>query len=237
MQTIFNRIYTQFARLSDKYQSDVDLSFNKGASDEDFEKLENVLGIKLPDEFKEVYRIHNGSDIEGNFIDIIWFSIDGIINDYQVWKEVFDEGHFLDEAGNDIGCEPQSNAIKADFHFNPKWIPISANGGGDGLMIDLDPTPDGRVRQIIQMWHDEPSRTLEAVSLKALFEQFATDLENDRYVIHPDYEGIVPIDILSNDELAQIGISYWTDKIITINIYCPYRQSHLCVIGVGFLSC
>lgn len=50
--------------------------------------------------------------------------------------------------------------------------------------------------------------TLEAVSLKALFEQFATDLENDRYIIHPDYEGIVPIDILSDDELAQIGISY-----------------------------
>lgn len=52
--------------------------------------------------------------------------------------------------------------------------------------------------------HDDPSRTLEAVSLKALFEQFAQDLENDRYAIHPDYEGIVPIDDLSDEELNEI---------------------------------
>lgn len=205
MQAIFERIYTQFARLKAKYGSDIDLSFNDGASDGDFKKLETTLGLKLPDDFKEVYRIHNGSDIEGNFVDIFWLSIDGIINDYQVWKEVFDEGHFLDDEGRDIGCEPKHHAIKADFHFNPKWLPISANGCGDGKMMDLDPTPDGSIGQIIQMWHDEPSRTLEALSLKALFEKFAQDLENDRYVIHPDYDGIVPIDDLSDDELEAIG--------------------------------
>lgn len=202
MQVIFDRIHTQFARLKEKYESDVDLSFNDGASDEDFKRLEEVLGFGLPDEFKEVYRIHNGSDIEGNFIDIFWFSIDMVISEYQIWHDLYEAGDFLED-GKDIGCEPD-DGIKSNFWFNPKWIPLTANGCGDGKMIDLDPSDTGTVGQIIQMWHDDPSRTLEAVSLKALFEKFAQDLENDQYVIHPNYEGIVLVDDLSDDEYRQI---------------------------------
>lgn len=78
MQTIFGRIHAQLNRLKEIYQSNLDLSFNDGANDEDFEKLENILGFVLPDEFKEVYRIHNGSDFCSILYDD-WLSIDGII--------------------------------------------------------------------------------------------------------------------------------------------------------------
>lgn len=202
MQTIFDRIHTQFTRLKEKYESDVDLSFNDGASDEDFKRLEEVLGFGLPDAFKAVYHIHNGSDNAGNFIDENWLTIDGIISEYTVWKTLYEEGCF-DEDGVDIGCEPD-DGIQSNFWFNPKWIPLTANGCGDGKMMDLDPTSDGTVGQIIQMWHDDPSRTLEAVSLMAFFEKFAQDLENDQYVIHPNYHGVVLADDLSDDEYRQI---------------------------------
>lgn len=193
MQQIFNRIYAQFDRLKQTYQSDIDLSFNDGASDDDFHRLEQVLGFELPNEFKEIYRIHNGADNIGVFIDEMWFSIDDIINEYRVWIELYNEGHFSNKDG-DCGCEPENDEIKSDFWFNPKWIPLTGNGCGDGKMIDLDPSNSGAVGQVIQMWHDDPSRYLEAISLKALFEQFATDLENDECIIHPDYEGIVQSD-------------------------------------------
>ncbi|STZ63261.1 SMI1 / KNR4 family [Moraxella lacunata] len=193
MQQIFDRIHTQFARLKEKYQSDMDLSFNDGATDDDFAKLEKVLGFELPNDFKEIYRIHNGSYNLGVFVDESWFSIDDIIIEYQIWIDLYNNGDFKDGDG-DCGCSPEHNEIKADFWFNPKWIPLTGNGCGDSKMIDLDPSETGTVGQIIQMWHDEPSRTLEAVSLKVLFEQFATDLENDEYIIHPEYEGIVRAD-------------------------------------------
>lgn len=35
MQVIFNRIYAQFERLKQQYQSDIDLSFNDGATDDE----------------------------------------------------------------------------------------------------------------------------------------------------------------------------------------------------------
>lgn len=38
----------------------------------------------------------------------------------------------------------------------------------------------------------------------AFFEKFADDLEDDEYVIHPNYYGIVPVCDL-DDELDEIG--------------------------------
>ena len=52
-----------------------------------------------------------------------------------------------------------------DLWWNPKWIPLTADGGGNGKMIDLDPTGNGTAGQIIQMWHDDPIRSKEADSL------------------------------------------------------------------------
>lgn len=202
MQAIFDRIHAQFARLKQKYHSEADLSFNEGASEEDFAKLEKVLGFALPDDFKEIYRIHDGADVEGVFVDTFWCSIDVVMSEYQVWHDLYEAGDFL-EAGKDMGCEPD-DGIKSDFWFNPKWIPLTGNGCGDGKMIDLDPSETGTAGQIIQMWHDDPSREVVALSLKELFEQFAQDLENDEYAIHSAYDGLVRMDELSAKELAEL---------------------------------
>lgn len=198
MQQIFNRIQTQLARLKEHYQSDMNFSFNDGASDEDFEKLEKALGFELPDEFKEVYRIHNGSDNWFVLMGDDWLSIEEIIDNYQVWKQLIDEQVFTEDDGTDFGSEPTHDAIKPDYWINPKWIPFTQSAGGDNKMIDLDPTASGTVGQVIQMWHDDASRELLAVSLKALFEQYATDLENDEYVIHVDYR------LIKKSDLAEI---------------------------------
>lgn len=189
MQTIFNRIYAQFERLKQHSQSDIDLSFNDGATDDDFAKLEQVLGFELPKEFKDIYRIHNGSANQGNFVDYEWLSIQRIIEFYQVWLEWYQSGEF-NENGLDFGCEPTSTAIKEQYWWNPRWIVITDNQCFDGKMIDLDPSETGTKGQIIQMWHDDPSRELLAVSLTDFFEQFATDLENDKYLIHPKHHFI-----------------------------------------------
>lgn len=198
MQTIFDRIHTQFARLKENYQSDIDLSFNDGATDDDFAKLEQVLGFELPNDFKEIYRIHNGQ--KGDNIKFIcfdnWHCIQEIINDYEMWVELYEAGDFLED-GKDMGCQPD-DGVKSDFWFNSKWIPISSDIGGDGFMIDTDPTPDGVVGQVIRMWHDDELRRLIAPSLTAVFEQFATDLENDKYLISPRF-GLIHQDNFYDD--------------------------------------
>lgn len=181
MQYIFDRIHNELNRLKENYQSDENFSFNDGVSDKEFARLEKVLGFSLPNEFREIYRIHNGSDNVGVF-GVFWFSIDVIINYYHIWIDLYNEG-CLKNKSKDFGCQPNNDAIKSDFWFNPKWIPITRNFLGDVKVIDLAPSESGTVGQIVQVWQDSPKRELQAVSLTALFEQFAIDLENDKYMI------------------------------------------------------
>ena len=73
------------------------------------------------------------------------------------------------------------------------------DGGGNGKMIDLDPTGNGTVGQIIQMWHDDPIRSKEADSLYGFFARYAQDLEDGKYVLSADYVLILQSEL---DELA-----------------------------------
>ena len=98
-----------------------------------------------------------------------WLSVRRIIEEYRIWKQLYEEGLFAEDDGTPFGCEPEDAGIKPDFCWNPKWIPLTADGGGNGKMIDLDPTGNGTVGQIIQMWHDDPIRSKKTDSLYGFF--------------------------------------------------------------------
>lgn len=204
MQTLFNRIQTQLDLLQAKNPcADGELTLNPPATDADFDALEKLLGYAVPAEFKELYQIANGEASMGWLMGEEWLSIEHIMDEYRVWLELYEDKTFMEDDGTDFGCEPKSEAIKADFWWNPCWISLSANGMGDSLMIDLDPAPSGTVGQILQMWHDDGARELKAHSLRELLEKYAKDLETDNYVLHPDYGLILKAD-LDDDELMQL---------------------------------
>jgi cell wall assembly regulator SMI1 len=80
--------------------------------------------------------------------------------------------------------------------WHPKWIPLTSDGCGNSHCLDLNPGPTGAVGQIIIMWHDDPSRPVEAGSFRIWLEQFATDLESGKYVYLKN-EGVMKKDKLS----------------------------------------
>ena len=202
MKEILERIEKQINILQEKYKDDFfEYHLNDGATDEDFERLEEVLGYALPEDFKEIYRVHNGEKEGYCLMGEEWLSIDRIIDEYKIWKELYDGGDFSED-DKDYGCNPEEG-IKPDFWWNPKWISLTADGGGNGKMIDLDPSKEGKRGQIIQMWHDDADRSIEAQSLKDFFEKYAQDLEKGLYVIHPDY-GIILKEDLDEDELVEL---------------------------------
>ena len=110
-----------------------------------------------------------------------------IIEEYGVWKTLLDDGMFADDDGTPYDCEPEDAAIKGDLWWNPKWIPLTADGGGNGKMIDMDPTESGTAGQIIQMWHDDAAREKIANSLREFLQNYVQDLEAGRYVLDADY--------------------------------------------------
>ena len=196
MKDLVARMQAQFDALVKKYSAaaaELELSFvNAGASEADFAELEQTLGYALPEEFKELYRVANGeADIYGVFAGEEWLSIERIIDEYDIWQALHADGSFQNDDGSDFGCQPEDAGIKPDFWWNPKWIPLTADGSGNSKMIDLDPAEQGRVGQIIQMWHDDAAREKEAASLREFLQNYVRDLEAGLYVLDAEFSLIV----------------------------------------------
>ena len=205
MKQLIDRISAQLERLKRQYpeasvRHEADFSLNKGAGEADFAELEKELGYALPEDFKELYRIADGgAAYEGVLAGEEWLSVERIIEEYGVWKGLYEGGMLEEDDGTPFGCEPKDAGIKPDFCWNPKWIPLTADGCGNGKMIDLDPTGNGTVGQIIQMWHDDSAYSKEAESLRDFFARYAQDLEDGKYVLSADYGLILQSEL---DELA-----------------------------------
>lgn len=147
-------------------------SLNKGATDAQLTALEKTLGVVLPDDFKASLKLHNGQNDSGPGVLRGWelLSTDRILDEWNVWKELYDGGDFEENEG-----EPAAGVKPHWWH--PLWIPITSDGGGNHQCLDLDPATGGKRGQVIQMWHDEGSRALEGASFEAWFGDFVQALE------------------------------------------------------------
>ncbi|MCP2041422.1 cell wall assembly regulator SMI1 [Neisseria sp. HSC-16F19] len=189
MENLLIRIKTQIARLENVSQPERKIELRAGANDTDFARLESLLGFPLPEDFKELYRIHNG-EAGGNsfFMGEEWLSVNRILAEYEMWLYLYEDDGFCED-DSDYGCE-SDDGIKPNYWWNPRWIPFTAGAAGESLMIDLDPAPNGHTGQIIRVWPDDPTRQIIAVSLRELLAGYAEALENNQYIIDPVYGGI-----------------------------------------------
>ncbi len=151
-------------------------SLQAGATIADIAETEALLGVRLPEDVRVSYQLHNGQVTNGiGFIEEReLLSLQGIRQEWQVWKDLLDGGEFDDRWSTPVG------PILTTW-WSPKWIPLTANGCGDAHCVDLSPAMGGTVGQIITMRHDDTERTLIASSFAGWFETFATDLEMGRY--------------------------------------------------------
>lgn len=162
---------------------------NPGITEKEIKALEASIGTTLPGEVIAFYKVHNGQSGESagliNGEELL--SLERIYDEWFVWKDLLDGRTFEDERGP-YTSNPQSG-IKNDW-WNPMWIPLTYNGSGDHICIDLDPAEGGNQGQMIRMWHDDPERSLEAGSFKAWIENYVTLLESGQMVYDEDYFGI-----------------------------------------------
>lgn len=166
-------------------------TLQSGASDAGIAEFETILSIKLPEDVKASYRIHNGQfayslDEKGLIEGREFLSLERIRDEWEVWKELLDSEQFE-------GCESEPDlGIRNDW-WNDKWIPITYDGAGNHDCLDLDPADDGTVGQIITMWHDSSDREMVASSLRQWLQKYADGLESGQFVLQENY-GLYPIE-------------------------------------------
>jgi cell wall assembly regulator SMI1 len=155
-----------------------------GAIEAEIDETERLLGITLPEDVKQFYRVHNCTDDLGLFPssdpsgwDNMAFSplpLEQVRSDWEDWKGLVEIGQFAD-----LSAKPAAG-IRADW-WNCGWIPIASNGGGDFQCIDMAPTETGRSGQVISMWHENGRRELIASSLADYLRVIADALESGRF--------------------------------------------------------
>lgn len=149
-----------------------------GASNDDITRAEAAIGLPFPAELSELYKRHNGSNriwlCERGFI-IPLYDPEGehLVDSWTFMKSMVEKGAFSQKS------EP-IGPIKADW-WNTKWIPVTANLGGDYICVDLDPGPGGTKGQVIAWWHEKGASEVLAEGVGAWLSGVAEDLEDGSF--------------------------------------------------------
>lgn len=61
----FKNVFCQFLSTVNQHIANVELRLKSGAIDEQISKFQDFVGKKLPKDFVELYRLHDGDDGEG----------------------------------------------------------------------------------------------------------------------------------------------------------------------------
>ena len=132
----------------------------QGATEESLNAFEQQFQIKLPEDFKNVYRYKNGS----GYINLVWPQ-EGFYRGYRLLslqemskiKSYFQNENRkmieFPDAIDEKQIQQLDERIKP-YLFCERWFPFAEYAGSLYLMLDYNPSPKGTVAQIICYVHD-----------------------------------------------------------------------------------
>lgn len=123
-------------------------ALRKPATDAQIARLAKVVPAKLPREFVQSLKTHDGlrDSYTGQNRLFDYFAlmpVSAIIGEYKMICEL----EALDPVG---GSQAGADAgVKNDLRFRPGWVPFM-DADGDKLVLDLDPAPGGAYGQVFE---------------------------------------------------------------------------------------
>jgi len=147
-----------------KSQPELNKYLLPGASLEEVQKVEDVLGVDFPVSFKECYLIHNGL-AQKRFIE--YWRLFPLTEIKEMW----------------IHCQNLRvvDDLDSEYKWNPKWIPFAMNMGGNIACLNLDPNteetdniPEGfsRVGELFIYFQDEKRVASQNIEFHEWFADF-----------------------------------------------------------------
>ena len=144
-------------------------SLNAPAQPKDLSRLEDTIGMRLPKNVKDSYRLHDGQTII-SIEDTLYeheelLCIDQIILEWQEWQAMQASGAFVYRRA------VAGRGVQA-LWWHSLWVPITSNGAGGYHCIDLAPAGGGRRGQVIHIDRRGAARMPVARSLKDLLQSW-----------------------------------------------------------------
>lgn len=154
--------------------------FNPPATDDELNAFENMIGLRLPRSYRQLYRWHDGENDDrwGHFYGLPLLPLHQAEFQWKAWNDVL-----ADFGGNryEIRGGAWPDGAVDPSYINPRWIPLTHDGSGNHIGMDFDPWPRGRVGQIILFGRDEEVKVVLAESLGKFLEWVASLLESGNF--------------------------------------------------------
>lgn len=164
---------------------------NSPATERQIAAVEELIGLKLPDDVREAYLHFNGMQAEARRWDsklsiprvflgeFHWMDLEWLVTDWtdaRSSEASFDYGHSHDPT-DEFDGEPVRQRL-----FHPGWIPVGHPSGGWRACIDMAPTACGESGQLFSCDpHADPMRPM-ASGFKACVELTLNALDEGRVV-------------------------------------------------------
>jgi cell wall assembly regulator SMI1 len=136
-----------------------------GVDDAALYAYEARFGLVLPTELKQLYRWRDGQDLAPSL---------ALVHNHM----------FVPLSNSASDKEMLDGMIGADFDdpawWRRGWVPFTESYGGDHYCVDLDGEDGGTPGQVIDFWHDEPTRNALAPSLADWFRWLVVTMEEGR---------------------------------------------------------
>jgi cell wall assembly regulator SMI1 len=183
--------WSDFERWLSTNCPELDGILNAGATPEQLQAVESQLGIILPDDFKDFYRIHDGQ-VEGSpglFDGMEFLSLSGILLEHKrLCKFVANEG--MEQIDVDITADRGISPV----YWKKSWVPYIRHDCGNYYCVDLAPTSEGVSGQIVGMWLMPPERSLLGRSIGDWFQRYVLRVLAGDYEYSEDEDGLVEIE-------------------------------------------
>lgn len=154
--------------------------FNPPATDAELDALEKLVGLELPQSYRQLYRWHDGENDDrwGHIYGMPLLPLKEVASQWKGWVDVlaYFEGDRYKVAG---GAWPPGAVDPA--YINKRWIPLTHDGSGNHIGLDFDPWSNGRVGQVILFGRDEDVKAVIAESLGKFLNWLAELLEGGNF--------------------------------------------------------
>jgi cell wall assembly regulator SMI1 len=165
-------------------------AFNAPATDAQLDAFEHLVGAELPRSYRQLYRWHDGESADrwGHIYGLPLLPLKEAATQWQAWRNIV-----ADIGGNPYalrGASWPEGAVDPAYS-NPGWIPLTHDGSGNHIGLDLAPWPGGRVGQVILFGRDEDVKAVLADSLGTFLRWIADLLEAGNFRLHAAADEVV----------------------------------------------
>lgn len=179
--------HTYEAWLSEHFEKSLEY-LNPAVTEDHLLILEKSLNNNLPDDYRAWLKTHNGQTVEttGLLFSNEFLSVSRLLEEWLGMKKLCDSEEHA-EGGESI----PKGAIKPVW-WDTNWLPISADGSGKLVCIDLTPSDKGVDGQIIDVDYKTAQRQVLANSFTEYVATYISDLELKEYRYSKEHGKLVP---------------------------------------------